>query len=166
MRLLVNVNEKKQNQIKAESFSFFVKEPKWQAFQNELRDDTPWWEKADYGGLGFVLQRRFTVQEPHLSLGCVSDPSLFLCPDKLLSTISCWLTLLSISLSLRKGCPSADRVKCPVWGITVIELIPVSLHFLDQPYLEFNLQAFVFRSPNLYHYHHIKAFNTKFMLLS
>lgn len=126
---------KSKTKLKQNPFPFFVKEPKWQAFQNELRDDTPWWEKADYGGLGFVLQRRFTVQEPHLSLGCVSDPSLFLCPDKLLSTISCWLTLLSISLSLRKGRPSADRVKCPVWGITVIELIPVYISWINPTWI-------------------------------
>lgn len=61
MCLLVNVNEEKQNQIKAKSFNFLLRNLNDKHFKMNLGDDTPWQEKADYGGLGCVLQRRFTV---------------------------------------------------------------------------------------------------------
>lgn len=127
MCLLVNVNEEKQNLIKAKSFHFLLRNLNDKHFK--MSSEITLHDRKKLVMVVSVVSFRGVLlsKKLHFSLHCVSDQSLFHCPDRLLSTISCWLTLLSTSLSLCKVCPSAVGVKYTVRAITLIEqnLIPV-----------------------------------------
>lgn len=153
MCLVVNVNEKKQDQIKAESFSFFFLSSTIndEHLKNQLRDDTLWREKADYM-LSVVSFRSVLLSRNHIFLSAVSviyhrfsALTDYFQPFPAGSLFSPSLYLFARTVLQQVGLSGLFETKALVWWSKT--LISVSIQYLKHPNL--NLEAFCFKIPAL-----------------
>lgn len=167
---------KSKTKLKQNHFPFFVEHHNWQAFQNELRDDTLWREKADYM-LSVVSFRSVLLSRNHIFLSAVSviyhrfsALTDYFQPFPSGSLFSPSLCLFGRTVLQQMGLSGLFETKSLVWWSKT--LISVSIQYLDYLFtLIWILRLFVLRSQHSlwsldYHHHHIKAINTKFVIHS